>query len=265
MKMNRYSLFLFWTIALFAEDMRWEYSYGLHDFMVEDKIHTLGINAGIYVAYQSDEYTFHTSYFEIFTEYDEQEQDPDHIPIWFRANYNFKTMLFEQNNTFILNAIANFDWKMNTVSSIEQYLKSGAGIECVFHENGVEIIPKIVFGSYYIEIDDDIPKLSDFNRDDLSIGYQSTVMYGLGMSWDMSPTLSLGLELEEWNEKGKWLERNMELSLSYKKIKSFHIVFSTEKTIYNLDNFAKEGIDILPWNHDTLFKLVVKLPLNWEW
>ncbi len=195
--------------------------------MVEDKTHTVGINARIYTAYQSSEYTFHSAYFEIFTEHDEAEQDPDHIPVWFRANYDFKRTLFEQNNTFKLNAIVHFDWKMNTVSSVEQYLKSGAGVEFAFKENGVEIAPKILLGTYYLEIDDDVPKMSGFTRDDLSLGYKPAVMYGLGISWDIGHNLSFGLALEEWNEKGKWLERNTELELSYKKTESFHIIFSS--------------------------------------
>ena len=89
-------------------------------------------------------------------------------------------------------------------------------------------------------------------------------MYGAGMLWDITHNVSLGIDLEEWNEKGQWLERNTLVEVSYQKTEVFHIVFSAEKTIYNLANFRKDGIDVLPWNQDTLFKLVVRMPLTWQ-
>ena len=255
--------FILLNTALFSNTFNLEYSYGLHDFLVEDESHTAGINAGIYAEYITSPTTYQNASFEIFAEHDEEELDPDHIPVWFRANYGFSTTLTKQNDTFKLNAIVDFDWKMNTVSSVEQYLKSGLGLEFAFKEGSLRLATKILGGAYYLEIDDDVPLCNDFERSDLDVGYKAAVMYGASMFWDMSKDVSLGVELEEWNEKGKWLERNTWVELTYKKTETLHIVFSVEKTIYNLENFRKEGIDILPWNQDTLFKLVVRMPLNW--
>ena len=261
---KKFVLFIVLSTALFSNALKLDYSYGFHDFVVQKDTHTPGINAGIYAEYSVDDTTQHNAYFEIFTEYDKEEQDPDHIPVWFRANYGFETMLMGQDETFKLNAVVDLDWKMNTVSSVEQYLKSGVGLEFAFKEGSLTLAPKILAGTYYLEIDDDVPECRGFSRSDLSVGYKAAVMYGAGMLWDITPDVSLGIDLEEWNEKGKWLERNTLVEVSYKKTETFRIVFSAEKTIYNLANFRKDGIDVLPWNQDTLFKLVVRMPLTWQ-
>ena len=257
-------LFIVLSTALFSNALKLDYSYGVHDFVVQDESDTAGINAGIYAEYITSPSTRQNASFEIFTEYDDAELDPDHIPVWFRANYGFSTILMEQDESFNLNAVIDFDWKMNTVSSVEQYLKSGMGLEFAFTEGALTLAPKILAGMYYLEIDDDVPECRGFSRSDLSVGYKAAVMYGAGMLWDITPDVSLGIDLEEWNEKGKWLERNTLVEVSYKKTETFRIVFSAEKTIYNLANFRKDGIDVLPWNQDTLFKLVVRMPLTWQ-
>jgi len=249
--------------ALFSNSFNLEYSYGLHDFVVQDESHTVGINAGIYAEYITSFTTKHNASFEIFAEYDEKEQDPDHIPVWFRVNYGFLTTLTEQNETFKLNAVVDFDWKMNTVSSVEQYLKSGLGLEFAFKEGSLQLATKILGGAYYLEIDDDVPLSNDFERSDLDVGYKAAVMYGASMLWDIRKDISLGVALEEWNERGKWLERYVYIELIEKKKEEIYIVFSLEKTIYNLSNFRQDGREILPWNQDILFKIVVHFPLNW--
>jgi len=257
-------LFIILNTALFSNTLNLDYSYGLHDFVVQDEAHTVGINAEIYAEYITSPTTYQNASFEIFTEYDEVELDPDHIPVWFRANYGFSTILLEQDETFNLNAVVDLEWKMNTVSSVEQYLKSGVGLEFAFKEGSLTLAPKILVGAYYLEIDDDVPLSNDFERNDLEVGYKAAIMYGARVLWDIDEDVTLGVELEEWNEKGQWLERNTLIDVTYKKTENFHIVFSAEKTIYNLSNFRKDCIDILPWNQDTLFKLVVKMPLPWQ-
>lgn len=253
-------LFIVLNTALFSNTFNLEYSYGLHDFVVQDESHTVGINAGIYAEYITSPTTYQNASFEIFAEHDEKELDPDHIPVWFRANYGFSTTLTEQDETFKLNAIVDFDWKMNTVSSVEQYLKSGVGLEFAFKEGSLILAPKILAGAYYLEIDDDVPLSNCFERSDLDVGYKAAVMYGLNMVLDITQDVSLGVELEEWNEKGKWLERNTLVTITHKKTKGIHIIFSLENTKYNLQNYRKNGIDILPWNKDSLFKISIHVP-----
>lgn len=259
---SAYLLALLLISPLFSEEIDFKYSYGLHDFMVDGNSHTVGVNGAIYIGYQSDTYTKHSASFETFTEYDKNAQDPDHIPVWFRANYDYSTLLLQEDRLKI-NAIIDFDWKMNTVSSVEQYLKSGAGLAFAFKENHIAITPKLLFGSYYLEIDDDVPKQSGFTREDLSLGFRAAVMYGIDMSWNIQDNLSFHLELEEWNEKGQWLERNTWLGLDYKETEKLHIKASVEKTIYNLDNFSQNNKEVLPWNNDTLIKVVAEVPFEW--
>lgn len=256
-------LFIVLNTTLFSNTFTLDYSYGLHDFVVQEESHTVGINAGIYAEYITSPTTYQNASFEIFAEHDEEKLDPDHIPVWFRANYGFSTMLTEQDETFKLNAIVDFDWKMNTVSSVEQYLKTGLGLEFAFKEGSLRLAPKILFGTYYLEIDDDVPLDNGFERSDLDVGYKAAVMYGASMLWDIGKDVSLGVELEEWNEKGKWLERHVYVELIEKKTEEVSIVFSVEKTIVNLENFRHDGVEILPWNQDILFKIVVRLPLDW--
>ena len=258
-------LFIVLNTALFSNTLTLDYSYGLHDFVVEDGSHTVGINAGINAEYITSPTTHHNASFEIFAEYDEKEQDPDHIPVWFRANYGFSTTLTEQNETFKLNAVVDFDWKMNTVSSVEQYLKSGVGLEFLFKEGSLTLAPKILAGTYYLEIDDDVPLSNCFVRSDLDVGYKAAVMYGLDVIWDITHDVSLGVELEEWNEKGTWLERNALFTITNKKTKNINIVFSLQNTKYNLQNYRKNGIDILPWNKDSLFKISIHVPFEFIW
>ena len=256
-------LFIILNTALFPNSFNLEYSYGLHDFVVQGESHTVGINAGMYAKYITSTSAHHNASFEIFAEYDEKEQDPDHIPVWFRANYRFSTILMKQDETFNLNAIVDFDWKMNTVSSVEQYLKSGLGLEFAIKEGSLQLATKILGGAYYLEIDDDVPLSNDFERSDLDVGYKAAVMYGASMLWDISKDISLGVELEEWNEKGKWLERYAYIELIEKKKEEIYVVFSLEKTTYNLSNFRQDDREILPWNQDILFKIVGYFPLNW--
>lgn len=255
-------IFLVCSTILFSNPLKVEYSYGLHDFVVEEDTHTVGINAGLFATYNTDETTRHLLSAEVFVEHDESELDPDHIPVWFRADYGFSKMLFNQGEALKLNTIFDFSWKMNTVSSIEQYVKTGGGFAFSWKEGGFSLTPKVLLGTYYLEIDDDVPKERGFSRSDLSDGYKLAFMYGVTMSWEMAKDVSLAVELEEWKESGEWLERYASVQIKYKKYETFDVVFSVEKTTYNLSDFQKNGIDILPWNEDTLFKLAIQIPLK---
>jgi hypothetical protein len=83
------------------------------------------------------------------------------------------------------------------------------------------------------------------------------------MTWDIQENLSFEVELEEWNEKGQWLERNTWLGLTYQETQKLHITASVEKTIYNLEDLSQQGKEILPWDNDTLIKVMAEVPLEW--
>lgn len=255
--------FIVLSTPLFSDTLKINYTYGLHDFRVENASNALGANAGMYVEYIMDESTQQYASFEVFTEYDDKKLDPDHIPIWFRADYVLKKTLAEEDENFKLNSIFDANWKMNTISSVEQYLKYGFGFEFYFEEDSLSLATKILGGAYYLEIDDDVPQNYGFSRNDLDVGYKAAVMYGASISWSVSEDFSLNIDLEEWNEKGQWLERYTLVELVYEKNETLYIILSAEKTMYNLENFRKGNTEILPWNQDTLFKLSVRLPLNW--
>lgn len=257
-------LFIVLSTALFSDSLKLDYSYGVHDFVVQQNMHTRGINAGIYATYTPVKNVYHYGSFEVFAEHDKSDQDPDHIPIWFRANYMLENRLFQsKDDHFYFNSLVDIDWKMNTVSSVEQYLKTGIGFEFVFQEDNVALTYKIMGGMYYLEIDDDVPKEFGFTREDLDVGYKASIVYSANMKWKISGKSLMFLEYEEWNEKGKWLERSTKLSAIYSKTEDVNIVVSAEKTIYNLSNFRQYGVDILPWNQDILFKVVIQIPFPW--
>ncbi|MDQ7084963.1 MAG: hypothetical protein Q9M36_08525 [Sulfurovum sp.] len=158
--MKQVFLLILLSAFVSSEELKFAYHYGLHDFMVEDKTHVLGINTGFYTRYSTSEDSSHKAHFQTFTEYDKKELDPDHIPVWFSSQYAYTTLLVQPEERFKINAIVNWDWKMNTASSVEQYLKSGIGIEGAFEEYAVKIVPKILLGTYYLEIDmRDYPRL----------------------------------------------------------------------------------------------------------
>lgn len=254
-------IFLIFSTVLFSNGVKVGYSYGINDFVVQEDTHTVGINAGLFAKYSFDDSTQHILSGEVFVEHDESKLDPDHIPIWFRVDYGFSKMMINQGEIFKVNTIIDFAWKMNTVSSIEQYVKTGAGLEFSLKKGAFNFTPKALIGTYFLEIDDDVPRSRGFIKSDLSYGYKLATMYGVSMSWDIVQDVSLGIELEEWKEAGEWLERYALIEVKYQKYETFDIIFSVEKTIYNLSDFKKDGIDILPWNEDVLFKFTLQIPL----
>lgn len=244
-----------------ANPLKLKYSFGANNFVVDD-VNTFGVNGGIHVGYFPNETTYHKGKFETFVEYDDEELDPDHIPVWFSAKYRFSTEFISINEFLSLNGVVNFDWKMNTVSSIEQYLKTGAGVTLPMEYGSLELVPKVLAGTYYLEIDDDVPKSRGFSRSDLDVGYRSAYMYGADLTLNMTNNLSLGINYEEWHDGDDWLEENIIFALTYVEENKYDVMFSVENTNYNLTEFRKNGTDVLPWNEDTLFKFVLSIPFN---
>ncbi len=238
-----------------------QYSYGLHDFIVQKDFHTIGINAGIYAQYSMSNSIYHYASFEAFIEHDENEQDPDHIPVWFRANYQLKNSVFKPSEYFTVNTVFDFNWKMNTVSSVEQYVKTGLGVELAYKKAPLAFSFRLLEGYYYLEIDDDVPKTYGFGRSDLSIGFTPALAFVSNLEFDLTQQVSAHIGFSMWYAKDEWLEKFLLLEVKYHNVnwlKDSSIIFALEQTKYNLSNYRKDGIDILPWDKDILFKISIK-------
>ena len=257
----RYSLiFLLTGSTLFSSEIKFDYHYGLHDFTVGHATHTVGVNAGMYWQYQRSKAMLEKASFEVFVEYDDKGQDPDHIPIWFQGYYGLDRALMSVGDWLSIYGTVSVDWKMNTVSSVEQYLKAGMGLAGTVYYQQFELHSKVLVGMYYLEIDDDVPLARGFTRSDLDSGYRSAIGYKETLRWTMSQRLFLDVGMEAWYEKGVWLEKRGSLVINYDLDKGKTLIFSIENIEYNLKDFQKNTLDILPWNEDTLFKLVLRMP-----
>jgi hypothetical protein len=251
------------SVGLYANPLKLTYSYGVHDFVVDDEFHTFGINAGLYVDYTGYNGINQSGFFEAFVDYDKEELDPDHIPVWFRANYEVDKVLFNINDNFDIEGVFDFDWKMNTVSSIEQYLKSGVGIGFDYHPSSLSFGLKVLGGTYYLELDDDVPEENGYNRDELGGEFKGAYAYAATVGNQFSKDMFAQLEYSEWYDSDEWLEKYLALKINYSTIlwdKDTSIQFSLESTTYNLSSLNKGEVAILPWDDDMLLKLSVHIP-----
>ena len=78
-------LLLLATGAVEAAD--WRYSVGIHDYNVPDvDSHTYGIDATVSMdeRTESGRHTFASA--DVFVDHDQDDLDPDHIPIWWKVH-----------------------------------------------------------------------------------------------------------------------------------------------------------------------------------
>lgn len=248
---------------MYANPWKFEYSYGVHDFVVDDEFHTLGVNAGIYMTHTVENGIHQSGYFETFIDYNKEELDPDHIPVWFRADYEIDKVLIDVNENFNIKGVYDFTWKMNTVSSIEQYLKAGVGLGFNYTISQVSFGVKVLGGTYYLEIDDDVPKENGYSRNDLTDDFQRAYAYVASVDAKFTQDVSAHVEYEQWYNNEEWLEKSFALKLKYDTLflsQSSTIQLSVEGTTYNLSSLEKNNVPVLPWDDDMLLKLSVHVP-----
>jgi len=256
-------LLTFASVVMYANPLELKYSYGVHDFVVDNEFHTLGIHAGIHMKYTGQDGINQSGYFEALVDHDNEELDPDHIPVWFRGNYMLDKVLFQTNENFDIKGVFDFDWKMNTVNSIEQYLKSGAGLGFNYHASSLSFGLKVLGGTYYLELDDDVPEENGYDRDELGGEFKGAFAYVATVGSQFAENLFVQLEYSEWYDSDEWLEKFLALKIKYDSTlwnNDASIQFSLENTTYNLSSYEKNDVPILPWNEDMLLKLSVHMP-----
>jgi hypothetical protein len=152
---------------------------------------------------------------------------------------------------------------MNTVSSIEQYLKAGAGLGLNYHASSLSFGLKVLGGTYYLELDDDVPKKNGYSRDELGGDFKGAYAYVASINAQLSEKLSAELVYSEWYDSDEWLEKYFELQFKYDTTlwsQDSTIQLSLEDTTYNLSSLEKNNVPILPWDNDMLLKLSVHVP-----
>jgi len=245
---------------VFAQESKISYSYGIHDFML-DNSHVLGINGGI--EYKSVVFSdlYQDLSFYTQAEYDPKKHDPDHIPIWFKGDYYSTKKLYDINDNLSIDIHGDIIWKMNTYSGIEQNLKAGIGLGIKYHLENFTAAIKVLGGTYYIEFDDDVPREFGFSRDELTVGYVSSMMYNTNLQYALNKKTSIRLSYAVWNEVNKKrLEEDISFAIEYNKNDKYEILLNIDNTKYNLAKYKKGNTYILPWDSDLMFKLSVKIP-----
>jgi len=251
---------------------QWSYSLGLSDMLVKgakplssapngDDSHTLGIQFGIYGQSDKDSKIQQSGYFKTIIDKDRDHLDPDHIPIWFLANYQAK-MPFKTYESITLNAIFDADAKTNTVSSVEREFKFYAGGSAEYANSFFKTELKALLGRFALEIDDDVPKFKGFHRDALK-----EVSYGYSLAADarfsLSKNFGLTLGAQTWQSSGEMLENQYSLAVDYNSnswIEKSKFIFSFVATQYNLDEYNQGAIHMLPWDEDYLFQAYMIIP-----
>ena len=255
-----YSIYLLIFISFGYSDSSslLKYSYGLHDFTLDDS-HTIGLNGGF--SYEDSFYGKLS--FDGFVEYDEEEHDSDHIPIWFKGKYRFKSEFRDVNSSFKINGVGDINWKMNTVSGIEQTVDAGVGLESGYDNGAFFMLFRVLYGLYYLEYDDDTPKDFGYNRRDLSDGVIPSISLIANVGFRFNESIDFSIEFGEWREDDVWLRDSMNIELSYHHsswIENQKLRFSIDGNYYNISRYSRGDVDILPWDRDVLFRLTMETP-----
>ena len=241
-----------------AADVR--YSVGIHDFAVPDvDSHTYGINASISMDRQTEAGRHYFASALAFVDHDQDDLDPDHIPIWWQVHAGTDGGLWQSTHTRV-GWTADVDTRANTASSVEREIIAMPAIVAGYEANRFQSSLQAAAGWFFLEIDDDVPKTRGYDRGDFrnsELGYslaaEMTVRFG--SSWT-----AFG-KAREWWDSHDWLQSQYQVALrmaaghSHKHSSEF--VLSADFNEYNLDVYARPDVSqpILPWDNDVLIRL----------
>jgi hypothetical protein len=241
-----------------AADLR--YSVGIHDFSVPDAdSHTYGINASFSIDGQTEAGRHVFASADVYVDRDEDDLDPDHIPIWWQVHAGTDGD-FRQGAQTRLGWTADVDTRVNTVSSVEREIIAMPALVAGYDANRFQSSLQAAAGWFFLEIDDDVPKTrgydrSDFRNSELAYSLAADVTVRLGASWT-----AFG-KAREWWDSHDWLQTQYQLALRMAAGHSHHhsseFVLSADFNEYNLDVYARPDVSqpILPWDNDVLIKL----------
>ena len=238
----------------------WRYSVGVHDFAVPDvNSDTYGINGSISVDKHTaaGRHVFGSAV--VFIDHDQDDLDPDHIPIWWQVHAGADGGLWQGANTHVGWA-ADFDTRANTVSSVEREIVAMPALVAGYDTQRFQGSLKPAAGWFFLEIDDDVPKTRGYDRDDFrnsTLGYSlsADVSLRLGKSWSASG------QAQEWWNSHVWLQTHYKLALrmaaGHSHEHGSEFVLSADFNEYNLDVYSRPDVTqpILPWDDDVMIRL----------
>lgn len=272
-------LFIFLLISATptAHAADWRMTLGGHDFIVEQAdSHTFGVGIGVLAAHETGSNILLSGRVSTYFDVDNDELDPDHIPIWFQSDFLASGKLAELSERIAMKWFVGLDDRRNTVSSVEKQHKLMTGIDMGFYAKAYEIGVKASAGYYFLEIDDDVPRMRGYEwgglrNETLAGSLQLYAGMGLGSCVD------LHVFAQQWHDGDDWLENKFVVTFAYDAnhwlkggwFEGGQLVLDIEHTEYNLapyDNRLTDDPDylpILPWDNDTFVRVYIDFPLSW--
>ena len=241
----------------------WRYSVGIHDFAVPDvDSDTYGINGSVSV----DKHTaagWHVyGSAVVYVDHDQDDLDPDHIPIWWQLHAGTDGDLWRGDHTR-LGWNANVDTRINTASSIEREIFAMPALVAGYDSDVFQAAAQAAAGWFFLEIDDDVPKSRGYVREERSDFRNNAFGYSLAadMTLKLGSSFSAYGQAQEWWDSHDWLQTHYKLALrmaaSQSHEHSSEFVLSADFNEYNLDPYFRPnvGVPILPWDNDVMIRL----------
>ena len=243
-------------------------AFGVHNLIVHDSLSdekdssTYGVGIEFYGNSTTKSGIEISHSLGIFIDHDRDKLDPDHIPVWFTFDIEARGKSHELSENIKLNWILDIYSKRNTVSSIEQQYLLFPGVGISSDTGKYTFGTKINAGYYFLEMDDDVPRIRGYKRGELiNRTYACSIMVKAGISF--SDAFDFNVEAQTWADKDVWLEHRYNLSLSYDSdawLQDSIFKISIEHKRYNLDPYSlidkddRGYVPILPWDNDTFIR-----------
>ncbi len=269
---------LFLSTTLFAEGLG--ISVGVHDFMVQNiqdnvgLVHNVGSSSNTFGGNIGIWYSKHTqgginilAKAEVFRDYDKDELDFDHIPIWFDYLLTFDGKLHDINEANRFRWLVYLDNRQNTVSCIERTIRQMIGAGYEYHKSALSAGVNLYAGFYYIELDDDTPVARGYTREELDDGEAAHALEAF-FSYDFNNNWHINATIRHYaaNTGGSTLETDSKLHISYSG-ESFFMDNATlnlkiDYRKYDYSRFNTRALPVVPWDNDTLIQAYVLVPIS---
>jgi hypothetical protein len=242
----------------------WKYWVGVHDFEVSDvDSSTYGGFGGASFDKQTKRGRHLFGSVDLFVDIDKDDLDPDHIPIRWDVHVGTDGTLWKGVRTQV-DWTANFDTRMNTVSSVEREMTALPAVVGRYAGGVLSSSLKAGAGWFFLEIDDDVPKTRGYDRSDFR---NSTFGYSVAadVAIKLGACCKVDGQAQEWWDDSGWLQTQFGAALhvdasGWKKDSEF--LLSADAYEYNLDVYQRPGEPtILPWDNDLLIRLSFRTPM----
>jgi hypothetical protein len=258
------ALILLTALASASEAADWRYAVGIHDFMVADvNSHTYGLDASASIDQRTEAGRHWAGSFDLFLDHDEDDLDPDHIPVWWQIHFGTDGD-FWRADAMHVGWTADINTRMNTVSSVERQITALPKLVAGYDGTGFQTSLQAGAGWFFLEIDDDVPKTRGYDRDDfrnneLAYTLAADATVKLGASW-----VVFG-QAQRWWDSHEWLQTVFKVAVRMdadQSRKGSEFVLSADYNQYNLDVYSHPDLlPILPWDDDLMIKL--SFSTNW--